>query len=185
MVPAGKKLGTENFEQLLKIAQRYKLGSQAEKMLADRGRDLRKRVKPILQSITRVRREAFKFHEEAERSTSRNSPWPRMRPWRKKTPLSPPASWPAPWPVPWPQRGERREAAGRGAKGREAEGREAEGRGGVRKPQRVSKPSAKVRENLADKAVEEEREGKRGERKERGEGEDQESHGEKIEDLGL
>jgi hypothetical protein len=67
MVPAGKKLGTENFEQLLKIAQRYKLGSQAEKMLADRGRDLRKRVKPILQSITRVRREAFKFHEEAER----------------------------------------------------------------------------------------------------------------------
>ncbi|KAN0067855.1 hypothetical protein V8E54_014102 [Elaphomyces granulatus] len=74
MVPAGKKLGTENFEQLLKIARRYKLGSQAEKMLADRGRDLRKRVKPILQSITRVRREAFKFHEEAERDFTKEFP---------------------------------------------------------------------------------------------------------------
>jgi len=35
MVPAGKKLGMENFEQLLRIAQRYMLGNQAEKMLAD------------------------------------------------------------------------------------------------------------------------------------------------------
>jgi len=35
MVPAGKKLGMENFEQLLRIAQRYMLGNQTEKMLAD------------------------------------------------------------------------------------------------------------------------------------------------------
>ena len=48
MVPAGKKLGTENFEQLFRIAQRYKLGNQTEKMLADKGSDLRKRAKPIL-----------------------------------------------------------------------------------------------------------------------------------------
>jgi len=46
MVPAGKKLGTENFEQLFRIAQRYKLGNQTEKMLADKGSDLRKRAKP-------------------------------------------------------------------------------------------------------------------------------------------
>jgi hypothetical protein len=75
----------------------------------------------------------------------------------------------------------KRREKGSGGKGSGGKGR----KGRVRKPQRVSKPSAKVRENLADKAVEEEREGKRGERKERGEGEDQESHGEKIEDLGL
>src|SRR6267378_789364 len=48
MVPAGKKLGTENFEQLFRIAQRYKLGNQTEKMSADKGSDLRKRAKPIL-----------------------------------------------------------------------------------------------------------------------------------------
>ena len=47
MVPA-KKLGTENFEQLFRIAQKYKLGNQTEKMLADKGSDLRKRAKPIL-----------------------------------------------------------------------------------------------------------------------------------------
>ena len=48
MVPAGKKLGMENFEQLLRIARRYMLGNQTEKMLADKGSDLRKRAKPIL-----------------------------------------------------------------------------------------------------------------------------------------
>src|SRR6267378_7397108 len=48
MVPAGKKLGTENFEQLFRNAQRYKLGNQTEKMLADKGSDLRKRAKSIL-----------------------------------------------------------------------------------------------------------------------------------------
>jgi hypothetical protein len=35
MVPAGKKLRMENFEQLLRISQRYMLSNQTEKMLAD------------------------------------------------------------------------------------------------------------------------------------------------------
>jgi hypothetical protein len=67
----------------------------------------------------------------------------------------------------------------KGSGGKGSGGKEMEGVLGVRKPQRVSKPSAKARENLADKAVKEkeEREGE-----ERGEGEDQEKPGEKVED---
>jgi len=36
-VPAGEKLGIENYEQLLRVALRFKLGKVAEMMLANKG----------------------------------------------------------------------------------------------------------------------------------------------------
>jgi hypothetical protein len=67
---------------------------------------------------------------------------------------------------PWPslcRRGERRE-------GKRREGSGGKGRGGamgVRKPQRVSKPSARVRENLTGKAVKDRKKKKEREAKEK------------------